>query len=104
MPPGSRLVIFTDGMTDAQNAVEEEFGDEHLMDCCRTIATGIDAKGVADTLMQTVAQFSAGTEQFDDTTVVVLDNNLLSSTNGTVACVAGARPRPLLDTCVTLPS
>ena len=41
-------VIFTDGMTDAQNVVEEEFGDERLMDCCRT-------------------QFSVGTEQFDHT-------------------------------------
>ena len=103
MPPGSRLVIFTDGMTDAQNVVEEEFGDERLMDCCRTIAPGIDAKGVADTLMRTVAQFSVGVEQFDDTTVVVLDVNPLRSTNGTVAC-AEARSRPLLDTCVTLPS
>jgi serine phosphatase RsbU (regulator of sigma subunit) len=104
MPPGSRLVIFTDGMTDAQNVVEEEFGDERLMDYCRTIAPGIDAKGVADTLMRTVAQFSVGTEQFDDTTVVVLDVNPLGSTKGTVACAAEAQSRPLLDICVTLPS
>src|SRR5947209_5808851 len=27
MGPGSRLVIFTDGLTDAQNAAEEEFGN-----------------------------------------------------------------------------
>jgi sigma-B regulation protein RsbU (phosphoserine phosphatase) len=73
MRPGSRLVIFSDGLTDAQNAVEEEFGDERLIDCCKTIALGIDAEGVAERLMQAVAEWSTGTEQFDDTTVVVLD-------------------------------
>ncbi len=104
MGPGSRLVIFTDGLTDAQNAIEEEFGDERLMDSSRTIAPGIDAKGVADILMQTVAQFSVGTEQLDDTTVVVLDVTPLSNTKGTAACAAEAQSRPLLDTCVTLPS
>jgi serine phosphatase RsbU (regulator of sigma subunit) len=73
MRPGSRLVIFTDGLTDAENAAEEEFGDERLVECCKTISAGIDAKGVADRLMQAVAEWSGGREQFDDTTVVVLD-------------------------------
>ena len=104
MGPGSRLVIFTDGLTDAQNAIEEEFGDERLMDSSRTIAPGIDAKGVADTLMQTVAQFSVGTEPFDDTTIVVLDVTSVSNTKGSVGNVNKARSRPPLDTCVTLPS
>ena len=72
MPPGSRLVIFTDGLTDAENAAEEEFGDERLIECCSTIEAGMDAEGVADRLMQTVAEWSGGRERFDDTTVVVL--------------------------------
>jgi serine phosphatase RsbU (regulator of sigma subunit) len=97
MRPGSRLVIFTDGLTDAQNAAEEEFGDERLMECCRTLAPGIDAQGVADTLMQAIAQFSVGTEPFDDTTVVVLDVSLAGTREG-------LQSRPLVDTCVTLPS
>ena len=71
--PGSRLVIFTDGVTDAENAAGEDFGDERLIECCSTIAAGMDAKGVADRLMQTVAEWSGGRERFDDTTVVVLD-------------------------------
>jgi serine phosphatase RsbU (regulator of sigma subunit) len=73
LQPGSRLVIFSDGLTDAQNAAEEEFGDERLVGFCRTIARGIDAEGVAGRLMQAVAEWSAGTEQFDDTTVVVVN-------------------------------
>ena len=73
MRPGSRVVIFSDGLTDAQNAAEEEFGDERLLACCRPIAPGIDAEGVAGRLMQAVVEWSVGTEQFDDTTVVVVD-------------------------------
>jgi sigma-B regulation protein RsbU (phosphoserine phosphatase) len=73
MPTGSRLVIFTDGLTDAQNATEEEFGDERLIDCCKAIPAGVDAEGVADIVMQAVAEWSVGAEQFDDTTIVVID-------------------------------
>lgn len=72
MRPGSRLVIFSDGLTDAENAAEEDFGDERLVEYCSTIAVGIDAKGTADRLMQAVAEWSGGRERFDDTTVVVL--------------------------------
>jgi sigma-B regulation protein RsbU (phosphoserine phosphatase) len=72
MQPGSRLVIFSDGLTDAQNQVQEEFGEERLIACCRTIAPGGDAEAVAEIVMQAVAQWSAGTDPFDDTTVVVV--------------------------------
>jgi sigma-B regulation protein RsbU (phosphoserine phosphatase) len=72
MRPGSRLVIFSDGLTDAENAAEEDFGDERLVEYCSTIAVGMDAKGTADRLMQAVAEWSGGRERFDDTTVVVL--------------------------------
>jgi serine phosphatase RsbU (regulator of sigma subunit) len=73
LQPGSRLIVFSDGLTDAQNAAEEEFGEERLIACCRAIAPGIEADGVAGSLMQAVADWSAGTEQFDDTTVVVIE-------------------------------
>ncbi len=73
MAPGSRLVIFSDGLTDAQNTAEEEFGDERVIECCKSIAAEIDAQGVAERVMRAAAEWSNGTEQFDDTTVVVVD-------------------------------
>ena len=73
MRPGSRLVVFSDGLTDAQNASEEEFGEDRLIECCRTIPSETDAKGVADRVMQAIADWSVGTEQFDDMTIVVMD-------------------------------
>jgi HAMP domain-containing protein len=83
---GSRLVIFTDGLTDAQNAAKEEFGEDRLIERCRSAA---DANG----FIETVAEWSAGTEQFDDTTVIVVDigsqwtRNDASSSRG--ACSSG---------------
>jgi serine phosphatase RsbU (regulator of sigma subunit) len=72
MRPGDRLVIFSDGLTDALNAAGEEFGDERLIECCESIAEGTDANGVADRVLRDMAEWSAGTEQFDDTTIVVV--------------------------------
>ncbi|MCU1325608.1 MAG: hypothetical protein JWN34_978 [Bryobacterales bacterium] len=73
MWPGSRVVIFTDGLTDAQNVADEEFGEERLIACCRRIHQSLDAKTSADLLMKAVTEWSLGTEPFDDTTVVVID-------------------------------
>jgi sigma-B regulation protein RsbU (phosphoserine phosphatase) len=73
MRPGSRVVIFSDGLTDAQNSAEQEFGEERLIASCRTIGPAMNAEGVAEKLMQAVAEWSTGTDTFDDTTVVVVD-------------------------------
>jgi serine phosphatase RsbU (regulator of sigma subunit) len=72
MEPGSRLVIFTDGLTDAENSAQEDFGDPRLIACCTTIPAGIDAEGVADRVMRAVKEWSFETEQVDDTTVVAV--------------------------------
>jgi serine phosphatase RsbU (regulator of sigma subunit) len=72
MGPGSRLVIFSDGLTDAQNVAGEEFG-ERLIEYCKSIRAGIDAKEVVEHMMRAAVEWSIGTEQFDDTTVVVVD-------------------------------
>jgi serine phosphatase RsbU (regulator of sigma subunit) len=73
MRPGSRVVIFSDGLTDAQDPAEQEFGEERLIASCRAIAHATTAERVAEKLMQAVAEWSTGMEPFDDTTVVVVD-------------------------------
>jgi serine phosphatase RsbU (regulator of sigma subunit) len=72
MTAGSRLILFTDGITDAQTSSGEEFGDTRVIDCCRSIPGELDAEGVVERLMQAVAEWSVDAEQFDDTTVVVV--------------------------------
>ena len=68
---GSQIVIFTDGLKDAQTPSGEEFGDERVTDCCRNLA-GVSAEQLVERLMQASASWSAGAEHFDDTTVVVV--------------------------------
>ena len=72
MNAGSRLILFTDGVTDAQSSSGEEFGDTRVIDCCRSIPGELEAEGVVESLVQAVAEWSVDAEQFDDTTVVVV--------------------------------
>ncbi|HTB15302.1 MAG TPA: SpoIIE family protein phosphatase [Bryobacteraceae bacterium] len=69
---GSRIVIFTDGLADAQTPSGEEFGDERVIDCCRGLTGALSAEQLVERLMQAAASWSAGAEHFDDTTVVAV--------------------------------
>jgi serine phosphatase RsbU (regulator of sigma subunit) len=69
---GARLVIFSDGLTDALNVRGEEFGDERLVQCCLGMSAGAKAHDIAEGLTRAAADWSAGVEPFDDTTLVVI--------------------------------
>jgi serine phosphatase RsbU (regulator of sigma subunit) len=69
---GARLVIFSDGLTDALNVRGEEFGDERLVQCCQRIGIGTRANDIAEILTRATEKWSAGVEPFDDTTLVVI--------------------------------
>jgi sigma-B regulation protein RsbU (phosphoserine phosphatase) len=71
LEPGDLLVAFTDGVSEAQNASDEEFGDERLL---QTIERGrqVDAVELIRRIVASVDAFAAGAPQFDDLTLVVL--------------------------------
>ena len=69
---GSNIVIFTDGLADAQTPTGEEFGDDRVIDCCRRFAGALSAEQLVERLMQAATSWSVGAERFDDTTVVVI--------------------------------
>ncbi|MEQ9366755.1 MAG: fused response regulator/phosphatase, partial [Leptospirales bacterium] len=73
LEPGDRILLFTDGITEAANADEEEFGEERLE---RVLRSG-DALGIeelADGLMNEVARYADPVEgQGDDLTVIVME-------------------------------
>jgi sigma-B regulation protein RsbU (phosphoserine phosphatase) len=66
MPTGSRLFLYTDGITEAANASEEEYGDE------RILAHVAEPSSSVATLLGDVAKFTAGIPATDDVTVVML--------------------------------
>jgi phosphoserine phosphatase RsbU/P len=67
---GDLLVIFTDGLVEAENAREEEFDESRML---RTLAgTPGPAKEVLTNLMSSVDAFVGATRQHDDITCMVL--------------------------------
>jgi serine phosphatase RsbU (regulator of sigma subunit) len=69
---GAKLVIFSDGLTDALNVRGEEFGDARVVQCCLGMSACAAAKDIAEGLTHAAAEWSTGVEPFDDTTLVVI--------------------------------
>jgi serine phosphatase RsbU (regulator of sigma subunit) len=65
---GDTLVIFTDGITEAINEVEEEYGESRLLDTVHRHAAG-SAAALISAIVNDVQSF-ATTEQTDDLTLV----------------------------------
>ncbi len=69
---GDRLILFTDGVTEAQNAAGEFFGRKKLREAAQA-AQGLDCAGMHDAIQGAIAEFTGGEEQSDDITLVVLE-------------------------------
>jgi sigma-B regulation protein RsbU (phosphoserine phosphatase) len=71
MSPGDVLVFYTDGLTEARNGADEEYGAERLLDslkACHRLA----AKEVANRCVSDLQRFLSGTRMTDDLTVMVV--------------------------------
>ena len=71
LAPGSKLLLFTDGITDAESKSAEFFGTPRLMDSVRQ-AGGKDAQSLVETVSAKVSEHMKGVEQFDDMTLLVI--------------------------------
>jgi serine phosphatase RsbU (regulator of sigma subunit) len=70
LPAGSRLLVYTDGLTEVFRG-EEEFGEERLLDSfCG--CDSVHSEGVLDSIWAELNSFSDGQEQSDDMTALVL--------------------------------
>jgi serine phosphatase RsbU (regulator of sigma subunit) len=72
LSPGDKLVLITDGMTEATNG-KEWFGRVRLENLLRTANPGANAAGLVETLRQAVRDFEAGAAPADDLTLLVLE-------------------------------
>jgi sigma-B regulation protein RsbU (phosphoserine phosphatase) len=69
--PGDRLVLYTDGITEAQSASGDEFEDAgllHTLERCRHL----DAQSMVDAVFNDVGAFAGGRLQDDATAVVAV--------------------------------
>ena len=72
-PPGARLLLYTDGLTEVVNESDEEdeFGSERLMETFRA-TEGLEAEDALSSLWGTLDEFSGRAPQVDDMTAVAL--------------------------------
>jgi sigma-B regulation protein RsbU (phosphoserine phosphatase) len=70
LAPGDTLVLYTDGVSEATNAEGEEFGESHLLD---TLGNNfhLPVGPLLQAIVEAVQQFSSGSEQQDDITLVI---------------------------------
>lgn len=71
LEPGDVLVLYTDGITEAINGDEDEFGEERLETLIVKHAD-LPAQALADLIMETIIAFAGDEELFDDATLVVV--------------------------------
>jgi sigma-B regulation protein RsbU (phosphoserine phosphatase) len=69
--PGSTLVLYTDGLTEAPNAEEKEFGGARLADALRAGHAG-SAKNINDAILSSVERFSGSAGLRDDYTLLAV--------------------------------
>ena len=71
--PGDRVLLYTDGVFEAKNTAQEEFGKARCKDFLE-IQFDIPPAAFADGLLNRVATFSGpNSAQEDDMTLLVLD-------------------------------
>jgi sigma-B regulation protein RsbU (phosphoserine phosphatase) len=72
LAPGDRIVLYSDGVTEAQNSAGDFFGRQRLRDAIR-LAVNSDCSGMHDAIQQALRDFTGGAEQSDDITLVVVE-------------------------------
>jgi len=68
---GDCMVIFSDGISEAMNAMEEEFGEERLINLLLD-SNNQNAESIVKKIIQSVNEFVGAEPQSDDMTVVVI--------------------------------
>jgi sigma-B regulation protein RsbU (phosphoserine phosphatase) len=72
--PGDVLLVYSDGISEAMNAADEEWGEDQLA-AAATAAVPCRAQELIDKLFVAADGFAAGAVQHDDMTVVVVSMN-----------------------------
>lgn len=71
LEPGDILIGFTDGISEAMNLAEEEWGEERLLEAAQK-CRDLHAADIIKQLVNAADEFAAGAKQHDDMTLVVV--------------------------------
>lgn len=71
--PGTRLMLYTDGVTEAERADESQYGEERLLNYLGHLNTDACPADITSGLVNDVQQFTDGNVQNDDLTILELE-------------------------------
>ena len=71
LEPGDLLALYTDGVTEAVDEADEEFGLARLSAALEE-GRALPVQELCDALMARVADFASGMPQYDDQTLLLL--------------------------------
>ena len=71
LQPGEMVVIYSDGVTEAENEIEDQFGEKRLQEIIRQNKS-LSSGQLLSTICDAVAEFSGPKKQNDDITLVII--------------------------------
>ncbi|MGH7492850.1 MAG: PP2C family protein-serine/threonine phosphatase [bacterium] len=71
LQPGDLLLIYSDGVTEAKNVLDEDFGEERLLELVQKNLAK-PAQSLIDEIIQAVQAFAGQTPQHDDLTLMIM--------------------------------
>jgi serine phosphatase RsbU (regulator of sigma subunit) len=71
LKPGDIMMLYSDGVTEAQNVAGEEFGEARLVQVMERYSRG-SADVILEQTINAVKEFALGAEQYDDVTALVV--------------------------------
>ena len=69
LSPGDLLALYTDGVTEAPDAIGEDFGECRLLETLKS-QSHLPVGSLLQSVVEAVEQFSSG-QQYDDVTLVI---------------------------------
>ena len=87
LAPGDELILYTDGVNEAFNVNEEEYGNERLEDFLAS-HTNMRPRALVNALRADVAKWSEGAEQYDDITMLCLEYGVAPEVSATITVTA----------------
>lgn len=69
LSPGDKIVLYTDGITEARSPGDEFFGDDRLLETVKT-SSDVSLKELTENIESAVIVFENGGKRYDDITVI----------------------------------
>ena len=83
LQPGDCVVLFSDGVSEAMNGDGEEYGDDRLLECLADLSEP-ECEARVQEIFASVERFTAGAQQHDDVTAMVVSYRPRASTDSSV--------------------